>query len=30
MTADDMAPGLVGRSTQAKLEDETLVLLPLD
>lgn len=30
MTADDMAPGLVGRSTQARLEDETLVLLPLD
>jgi len=30
MTAEDMAPELVGRSTQAKLEDETLLLLPLD
>ena len=30
MTAEDMPPGLVGRSTHARLEDETLVLLPLD
>ena len=30
MTADDMPQGLVGRSTQARLEDETLVLLALD
>jgi len=30
MTAEDMADNLVGRSTQARLEDETLVLLPLD
>jgi septum site-determining protein MinC len=30
MTAEDMAAGLIGRSTQARLEDETLVLLALD
>ena len=30
MTADDMAAGLIGRSTQARLEDETLVLAALD
>ncbi len=30
MTAEDMAPALIGRSTQARLEDETLVLLALD
>jgi septum site-determining protein MinC len=30
MTAEDMADNLVGRSTQARLEDETLVLVPLD
>ncbi len=30
MTAEDMPAGLVGRSTQARLDDETLLLLPLD
>jgi len=30
MTAEDMAPALIGRSTHARLEDETLVLLALD
>ncbi len=30
ITADDMAANLLGRSTQARLEGETLVLLPLD
>ena len=30
MTAEDMAPALLGRSTQARLEGESLVLLPLD
>ncbi len=30
MTAEDMAANLVGRSTHARLENETLVLLPLD
>lgn len=30
MTAEDMAVGLIGRSAQARLEDETLVLAPLD
>ncbi len=30
MMADDMPPTLIGRSTQARLEDETLVLLALD
>ena len=30
ITAEDMAANLVGRSTHARLEGETLVLLPLD
>ncbi len=30
MTAEDMPTGLVGRSTHARLDDETLLLLPLD
>ncbi len=30
MTAEDMPAGLVGRSTHARLDDETLLLLPLD
>ena len=30
MTAEDMAAELVGRSAQARLDDETLLLLPLD
>ncbi len=30
MTAEDMAANLVGRSTHARLENETLLLLPLD
>ena len=30
MTADDMAPERIGRSVQARLDGESLVLLPLD